>query len=263
MPEGDSYARAANKVGAVLSGEMIEGVGGSAPATSRWLARIIGARVIEVRSQGKRLLITLDTGITISGHLGMTGRIRVGRGTREPGPESLLLQTAHHHVVFDASRIDAHRSAVIEAGLTRLGPDLLDPDFRSRDTRAELYPEDRTVSELLLDQRVMTGVGNVFKNEVLFLEKVNPATPVGALTDEQIDSLIERARRLLVANAARPVRTTTGLPGPGGRNWVYGRAGLPCRRCRQAIQMQMIGRPPRVTYWCPGCQPESSALRGV
>ena len=259
MPEGDSYARAAARVGAVLSGQQIEQMAGSAGATRRWSARIIGARVTEVRSRGKRLLITFDTGITISGHLGMNGRVRVGRGMREPGSESLLLQTSQHHVVFDAARIEAGRNAAIEAGLARLGPDLLEPDFYTKSTRAGWFPRDRTVSELLLDQRVMAGVGNVFKNEILFLEKVNPATPVGLLTDGQVDALIERARRLLMANATRGVRTTTGLPGPGGRNWVYGRAGLPCRRCRQAILQQMIGQPARVTYWCPGCQPDPSA----
>ena len=259
MPEGDSYARAAARVGAVLSGQRIERVAGSAAATRRWSARIIEARVTGVRSRGKRLLITLDTGITISGHLGMNGRVRVGRGMREPGAESLLLQTSQHHVLFNAARIEAGRSAVIEAGLARLGPDLLDPDFSRTSTRAGSFPGDRTVSELLLDQRVMAGVGNVFKNEILFLEKVHPATPVGQLTDLQIDALIDRARRLLVANATRTVRTTTGLPGPGGRNWVYGRAGLPCRRCRQAIVKEMIGHPARVTFWCPGCQPDPSA----
>ena len=263
MPEGDSYARAASRVGAVLSGEEIELMAGSAPATRRWSDRIVGARATEVRSHGKRLLITLDTGITISGHLGMNGRVWVGRGRRDPGSESLLLQTAQYHVVFNAARIDADRSAAIEAGLARLGPDLLAADFSTATTRADAFPKDRTVSEFLLDQRVMAGVGNVFKNEILFLEKVHPATPVGLLTNVQIDSLIERARRLLVANAARTVRTTTGLPGPGGRNWVYGRAGLACRRCRQAILKQMIGRPARVTYWCPGCQPDRTATPPV
>lgn len=259
MPEGDSYARAAARVGAVLLGQQIEAMAGSAAATRRWSARIIGARVTGVRSRGKRLLITFETGITISGHLGMNGRVRVGRGMREPGPESLLLQTSRHHVAFNAARIEAGRSAVIEVGLARLGPDLLEPEFTPEASRARLFPKDRTVSELLLDQRVMAGVGNVFKNEILFLEKVNPVTPVGLLTDPQIEALIERARRLLVANAARAVRTTTGLPGPGGRNWVYGRAGLPCRRCRQAILKEMIGQPARITYWCPGCQPDPSA----
>src|SRR5688572_26143308 len=182
MPEGDSYARAARLVGAVLSGSAIEAVAGSAPAIRRWSPRILDARVTAVRSQGKRLLIALDSGITISAHLGMNGRVRVGPGTRSPGPESLLLQTATHHVVFNAAKIEAGRTAVIEAGLRRLGPDLLDPAFDSGSTRASLFPKDRTVSELLLDQRVMAGVGNVFKNETLFLERINPATPVGHLT---------------------------------------------------------------------------------
>lgn len=258
MPEGDSYARAARRVAAVLSGATIEGVAGSAPAVRRWSAKILDSRVTGVRSRGKRLLITFDSGITISGHLGMNGRVQVGSGRRRPGPESLLLQTATHYVVFQAARVDANRTAVIEHTLERLGPDLLDPAFQSDQARATLFPQDRTVSDLLLDQRVMAGIGNVFKNETLFLEKINPATLVGQLTPEQVDGLIERARRLLVANAARSTRSTTGLPGPGGRNWVYDRAGLPCRRCGQAIREQMIGEPSRITFWCPGCQAEPS-----
>ena len=188
----------------------------------------------------------------------MSGRVQVALGQRRPGPESLLLQTATHNVVFHAARIEADRTAVIEAGLERLGPDLLDPAFRSDQTRATLFPKDRTVSELLLDQRVMAGVGNVFKNETLFLERINPATLVGQLTEQQVDAVIERARRLLVANAGRSIRWTTGLPGPGGHNWVYNRAGLPCRRCGQAILEQMMGQPARLTYCCPGCQPNPS-----
>ena len=258
MPEGDSYARAARRVDAALSGATIEAVAGSAPAVRRWSAKILDSRVTDVRSYGKRLLITFDSGITISGHLGMNGRVRAAEGKRRPGPESLLLQTATHHVTFHAARIDVDRTAVIEVSLERLGPDLLDPAFRSDQTRATLFPKDRTVSELLLDQRVVAGVGNVFKNETLFLERINPATLVGQLTERQLDDLIERARRLLVANAGRSTRSTTGLPGPGGETWVYDRAGLPCRRCGRAIVGQMIGQPARVTYWCPGCQPDPS-----
>ena len=258
MPEGDSYARAARRVEAALSEATIEVVAGSAPAIRRWSAKILDSRVTHVRARGKHLLITFDSGITISGHLGMNGRVRVGTGQRRPGPESLLLQTATHHVVFQAARIDADRTALIEAMLERLGPDLLDPAFRSDQTRAGLFPRDRTVSEFLLDQRVMAGIGNVFKNETLFLEGVHPKTLVGQLNQVQIEAMVERARRLLVANAARSTRSTTGLPGPDGRNWVYNRAGLPCRRCGRAIREGMIGQPARVTYWCPGCQPEPS-----
>jgi endonuclease-8 len=230
MPEGDSYARAARRVGAALSGATIVGIAGSAPAIRRWSAKILDSRVTDVRSRGKRLLITFDCGITISGHLGMNGRVQVGAGVRRPGSESLLLQTSTHHVVFQGARVDADRAAVMEAKLARLGPDLLDPAFRADQSRAKLFPRDRTVSELLLDQRVVAGIGNVFKNETLFLERINPATLVGQLSPDQIDALIERARRLLVANSGRSTRSTSGLPGPKGRNWVYDRAGLPCRR---------------------------------
>ena len=111
------------------------------------------------------------------------------------------------------------------------------------------------MSELLLDQRVVAGIGNVLKTETLFLERINPATLVSQLSPDRVDALIERARRLLVADANRSARSTTGLPGPQGRNWVYDRAGLPCRRCRHAISAEMVGEPPRVTYWCPHCQP--------
>jgi endonuclease-8 len=258
MPEGDSYARAARRVGAALSGATIVGIAGSAPAIRRWSAKILDSRVTDVRSRGKRLLITFDCGITISGHLGMNGRVQVGAGVRRPGSESLLLQTSTHHVVFQGARVDADRAAVMEAKLARLGPDLLDPAFRADQSRAKLFPRDRTVSELLLDQRVVAGIGNVFKNETLFLERINPATLVGQLSPDQIDALIERARRLLVANSGRSTRSTSGLPGPKGRNWVYDRAGLPCRRCGQAICQVMVGEPLRVTYWCPHCQPARS-----
>ena len=258
MPEGDSYARAARRVGAALSGATIVGIAGSAPAVRRWSAKILDSRVTDVHSRGKRLLIRFDCGITISGHLGMNGRVQVGPGMRRPGPESLLLQTAAHYVVFQAARVDADRTAVIEARLERLGPDLLDPAFRSDQSRASLFPGNRTVSELLLDQRVVAGIGNVFKNETLFLERINPATLLSQLSPDQVDALIERARRLLVANAGRSNRSTSGLPGPKGRNWVYDRAGLPCRRCGQAIRHEMVGEPLRVTYWCPHCQPDLS-----
>jgi len=256
MPEGDSYARAARRVGAALSEATIVGIAGSAPAIRRWSGKILDSRVTDVRSRGKRLLIRLDCGLTISGHLGMNGRVQVGVGMRRPGPESLLLQTATHHVVFQGARVDADRTAVIEAKLERLGPDLLDPAFRSDQSRAPMFPQDRTVSELLLDQRVVAGIGNVFKNETLFLERINPATLVSHLSPGQVDALIERARRLLVANADRSTRSTSGLPGPGGHNWVYDRTGLPCRRCGQAIRQEMVGTPLRVTYWCPRCQPD-------
>jgi endonuclease-8 len=111
------------------------------------------------------------------------------------------------------------------------------------------------VCDFVLDQRVMAGVGNEYKNEILFLEKLHPLTPIGSIDSSGRDRLAERARRLMLANAHRPFRTTTGRRTPGADAWVYGRAGQPCRRCRAEIVEASMGTPhPRQTFFCPGCQ---------
>jgi endonuclease-8 len=269
MPEGDSYARAAIRVREVLADQSLTSVAGSSPAMRKWSGRILDATVSGVRTHGKRLLIDLDRGITISAHLGMNGRVQVFPGTRRPGSETLTLQTATHHVVFSAARVEVERTAVIDVGLERLGPDLLDPQFDSSRTRTAQFPKERSVSEFLLDQRVMAGVGNIFRNEVLFLEGIHPETAVGSLTAQQLNALIERARRLLTASASTSRRSTTGMAGPGRTTWVYDRAGLSCRRCRHRISMTpatgeiQSDRSARLTFWCPNCQPPTPPLESA
>jgi endonuclease-8 len=118
-----------------------------------------------------------------------------------------------------------------------------------------------SVAEVLVDQRVMAGLGNVYKSEVLWLERVAPSVPVVTLDDSTLARLIETARRLLVANADRrhgPERvTTSGADRRAvGSLYVYGRTGRPCRRCGTPIASVQQGRElPRTTYWCPTCQP--------
>jgi endonuclease-8 len=161
-------------------------------------------------------------------------------------------------VVASAPTVEVDRTRVIDAQLARLGPDVLADQFdwerfRERSTRA---PDQMLVSDYLLDQRVVAGIGNEYKNEILFLERIHPATPLGAISQDRRLALIERARRLMLPNARRSGdRTTTGRFEPGAGRWVYGRAGEPCRRCRTAIVNAPIGtRQPRITYWCPECQ---------
>ena len=116
------------------------------------------------------------------------------------------------------------------------------------------------IAEALLDQRALAGIGNVYKSEVLWIERVSPFTPVAAVSDEALRRLVDTARRLLTVNATAtrgPERVTTagdrGAPGP---LYVYGRTGRPCRRCRTPIARATQGRDlPRSTFWCPACQP--------
>ena len=124
-----------------------------------------------------------------------------------------------------------------------------------------LAPE-AAVSDLLLDQRIVAGIGNEYKCEVLFLERIHPLTPVSRLGNP--DSLVGRARRLMRPNAtAQAPRTTTGDHLRARATFVFERTGKPCRRCRTAIVQGWVGAPhPRITYWCPTCQPEPAPVTG-
>jgi endonuclease-8 len=118
----------------------------------------------------------------------------------------------------------------------------------------------------LLDQRVLAGVGNVYKSEVCFLEGLSPFRRVATLSDEQGRRLIATARRLLAANVREDSddrivtyqgrkRRTTRASDPGENYWVYGRKNEACRRCGTAIERCLQGPDARSTYWCPVCQP--------
>jgi endonuclease-8 len=259
MPEGDTVARAAARLRPVLVGRTLT-VADGAPPVRRWASRLVGHTVVGVRTHGKHLFIDVEGGVTIHVHLGMPGRWRVfdrpGRlGDR--GAVRLLLGTAAHTAVcYAAPTVEVDRRQVMDRVLARLGPDVLDTeiDLASVSERAALLPPGTIVADLLLDQRVVAGVGNKYKSEVLFLEGLHPETPATLLGADRIEALARRARRIM--RPRRP-RDTTGA----GDGWVYDRAGRPCRRCRTAIQQAMIGARPRVTFWCPRCQPPPASPR--
>jgi endonuclease VIII len=110
---------------------------------------------------------------------------------------------------------------------------------------------DRPVGELLLDQRVTAGIGNVYRCEVLWHERVNPWTQSATLTDKQLGALFEVAREAMRGNLAGGPRRFPGY----GKEAVHGRGGRPCPRCGTRIQVRAQGEHARLTYWCPACQP--------
>jgi endonuclease-8 len=160
----------------------------------------------------------------------------------------------------------AARNLARHEELRRLGPDLLSTGFdeqealrRMRERPAEL------VADILLNQRVVAGFGNVYKSEVLFICRINPFVHVRDLDDESLRCLITTGRRLLRLNVDTSLppmttygglRRTTGRDSPRERLWVYGRGGLPCRRCKTPIRSKKHGPAARLTYWCPKCQHE-------
>jgi endonuclease-8 len=151
--------------------------------------------------------------------------------------------------LLSAGQVNGH------AGLQRLGPDLLAPDFDEAEALARLRAApDVEIADALLDQSIAAGIGNVYKSEVLFLERVSPFARVASLGDDTLARLLRTARRQLRRNVGSSERRTThGVQ--RSALWVYDRAGRPCARCGTPIRRVLQGPHARSTSWCPTCQP--------
>lgn len=272
MPEGDTLHRTADGLRPHLVGREIVRASARPPGPRPEL--LVGSRIEAVEAVGKNLLIRLDRGLEIRTHLGMHGswhRYRPGeRWHRAASRARLVLEVdGAVAVCFDAPTVELldARAEAVHAPLARLGPDLLAADFDEAEAARRLrLPEraDRPIAEVLLDQRALAGIGNVYKSEALFIAGVDPFAPVRSLDDATLAGLVVTARRLLRANADRSTsrrrRTTDDDPAARGSPlWVYGRSGRPCLRCGTMISSRGHGDPARLTYWCPLCQPSNEA----
>jgi endonuclease VIII len=269
VPEGDTLLRTATGLRPYLVGRSVTAARTNGPGAVPQVQRLIGRKIESVDAQGKNLLIRFDGGLEVRTHLRMHGswhRYRPGEPWRRPPARARLVLEVPGAVAvcFDAPVVELFESRAepIHPSLSKLGPDLLDAGFDAGEARRRLRDPSRAQAEIgvaLIDQRAMAGIGNVYKSEVLWIERVSPFAAVTDLDDATLDRLIETSRRLLVANAA-PTHgvervTTAGDRGAPGPLYVYRRTGRPCRRCRTPIRSTQQGRDlPRTTYWCPSCQ---------
>jgi endonuclease-8 len=257
VPEGDPLFRTAQGLRPYLVGRDVVAARAQGPGPVPQIQRLIGKRVDAVEAQGKNLLIRFDGGLELRTHLRMHGlwhRYRPGeRWRRPPGRARLVLEVdGAVAVCFDAPVVELFetRAETLHPSLSRLGPDLLDPDFDAAEALRRLRAPERremTISAALLDQRAQAGLGNIWRNETLFAERVDPLATVGELDDATLERLIATGRRLLAQSAGlAPGRAPTS---------VYRRTGRPCPRCGTAIRSAPLrGEVPRTTYWCPTCQ---------
>lgn len=270
MPEGDTLFRTAAGLRPYLVGRRVSAARAAGPGALPQVERIVGQEIVAVEALGKNLLVRFGDGLEIRTHLRMHGswhRYRPGEPWRRPPARARLVIEVPGAVAvcFDAPVVELleQRAQAIHPSLGRLGPDLLAPDFdpvealrRLRDPARAAIP----IGEALVDQRALAGIGNVYKSEVLWLERVAPSVLIADLDDETLTRLVTTAQRLLRANAERgdgPERVTTGDDSRTiGPLYAYGRGGRPCRRCGTPIRSVRQGRElPRTTYWCPTCQP--------
>jgi endonuclease-8 len=267
VPEGDTIHRAAKRVGAALVGSEIRSIETPHPrhGKDRWPERLAGRGVRAVDAHGKHLFVRFEGGLTLHSHLRMGGAWGVyGRGERwhrAPRRAWLVIRTDEHEVVqFDGPVLELMTDGRtrFDQRLAVLGPDLLHDDFPEPEylQRLRAQPQ-RQIGDALLDQRIVAGIGNVWKNEGCFIAGVDPWRRVDSLSDEEALSIVRGIRPLMAESARRGGRITT-FEGDVGRNerrtWVHERRGMPCRRCRTPIRSRGQGDDNRTTFWCPGCQ---------
>jgi endonuclease VIII len=257
MPEGDTLFRTAAGLRPYLVGRDVRAARAAGPGAVPQIQRVIGKRVDSIEAQGKNLLIRFDGGLELRTHLRMHGswhRYRPGERWRRPAARARLVLEVDGAVAvcFDAPVVELFetRAEPIHPTLSSLGPDLLKPDFDAAEAHRRLRAPERrsmTISAVLLDQRAMAGLGNIWRNEVLYAERVDPFVVVADLDDATLDRLIATSRRLL--------RGAAGLDRRRAATLVYRRTGRPCSRCGTPIRSAPLsGEIPRTTYWCPSCQ---------
>lgn len=266
MPEGDTIHRTAATLRRALAGTEVTDAHARAPQLQRvGVGRLVGQRIDEVEARGKHLLVWFaPSGLALHSHMRMSGSwhlYRHGeRWRRGANRARVRLDTAAWVAVcFDAPVCELLSAAQVDAhpSLAGLGPDATADGFDRQGARRRLdEAADRPVGEVLLDQRVVAGVGNVYRCELCFIHRLDPWAPVADLDGDTRDAVLASAERLLRQNTHKPgaIRATTGADAPSARLYVYGKARRPCPRCRTPIAVARQGSPSRVTYWCPGCQ---------
>jgi endonuclease VIII len=243
MPEWDALHRAARRL-QVLVGEQLEVETPHPRAAVKQLApRLNGRRLERVEAIGKNLLLHFDGGLVLRSHLRMKGRWRVlERDAAVFGMPWLVLRGARHTgVLWNGPVLELDRGVA-----RRLGPDILaePPDYDTMLERFRSGAQTRAIGDALLDQRLVSGIGNVWKVESLWAEKVSPWRPLAAVSDGELRAVLASAHELMRA----------ALNGVPDRRQVYRRKGHMCPRCGTPIKSWPQGDDARMAYWCPQCQ---------
>ncbi|TVQ89726.1 MAG: hypothetical protein EA400_06960 [Chromatiaceae bacterium] len=259
MPEGDTVHKLMVFLDTALRGRDVAGVRlHPALGPSRGTGRISA-----VVCQGKHLTFRFADGSELRSHLGLYGawhRYRPGASWHKPARQASILIDAGDwlYVCFNARAAQWLCSGGPRAvdQQQRLGADLIAEriDPVGLLGRVAALPASSLLVDVLLDQHIAAGIGNVYKSEVLFLGGCHPWQTLGETPPATLLGLYRRAADLLQANLGGGRRQTRDPRDGCGRLWVYGRRGLPCLRCGQPIRRGLLGVRPRSTYWCPDCQ---------
>jgi len=259
VPEGDTVWLAAQRMHEALAGRVLTRSDFRVPQLAT--VDLSGREVLEVVPRGKHLLTRVEGGLTLHTHFRMDGSWHLYRpGDAWKGGADwqvrVVLENAEWQAVgYRLPVVDLLPTASEDQKVGHLGPDVLADDWDLEEALRRLRAEpSHEVGMALLDQRNLAGLGNLYRCEVLFVRGITPWTTVGDVAD--LPALVEKGRRLLLANRGRWEQSTTGSLRYGEDHWVFERSGRPCRRCGTRIATAEQGQAPyaRLTYWCPRCQ---------
>ena len=243
MPRGGTGGRRAHAPLPRLTGKRLPEV------SPEGFRRLEGTTVTAVEANGKHLLIRFDSGLVLHSHMRMTGAwhlYRPGEAWRKPAhlAKVVLNNVDTVAVLFSAPTVQLVREREAVRDLGHLGPDILAPELDLEEVVRRARRSDRQpLGELLIDQRVAAGIGNIYKCESLWRLRLDPWQPAAELSDEELGKVYGEARSMMLG----------ALHGRFGHA-VHGKTGRSCPRCLGRIVCRSQGEPARFTYHCPTCQ---------
>lgn len=280
MPEGHTLRRLADDLGVAFAGRVVH-VDSPQGRFAADAAVIDGSRLLGAESAGKHLFIEFEHDHLVHVHLGLIGAFDVSTGVDvvplPVGQVRLRITSADADAYADlrgATQCELIGPSRRDEILARLGPDPLRADAEPERAWRRIKASDRPIGDLLMDQGVLAGVGNVYRAEVLFRHRIHPLRPGRTLRVSQWQAmwadLVDLMGRGVVDNridAVRPEHTPEAMGRParqddhGGEVYVYRRTAAPCLVCGSSVRTGvLVGRN---TFWCPACQPKfrSRAVR--
>lgn len=267
MPEGHVIHRLAGGLEAAFGGQIVR-VTSPQGRFAEAASLLDGRRFVAAEAYGKHLFVEIGEGALIHVHLGLIGKLRLGEPQPVLRPETLRLRIETANAVAELR--GPQTCALVTPGerdhvVAGLGPDPLRADADDERGWARVSRSERTIASLLLDQRVAAGVGNIFRCEALFRQRLHPMTPGRELNRRRWDRIWDDFVSLMAPavvvgriDTVRDEHTPEAMGRPprvdahGGEVYVYRRAGMPCLVCGQRVHAQTFEA--RNLYWCNRCQ---------
>lgn len=268
MPEGHTLRRLADDLTSAFGGRQVR-VGSPQGRFAADAALLDGSRLVTADSAGKHLFVEFEGERFIHVHLGLIGKFDIVEGPSQQPRGQVRLRIASETAYADlrgATQCDLVGTARRDEILGRLGPDPLRADGDWQKAWRRISRSDRSIGDLLMDQEVLAGVGNVFRAEVLFRHRIDPHRPGRtlrsgqwrAMWDDLVELMTEGVRTNRI-DTVRPEHLPEAMGRPprvddhGGEVYVYRRTGMPCHVCGSSVRTEVLKG--RNLFWCPRCQP--------